>query len=1068
MWITKTSINQPVFATMVMVALVVLGVAAYQRLPVEQMPEVVSPAAMIIVNYPGASPEAIENDVIKPIENVVNTVNGIKVIRATARDGIGYISAEFRLDVDMAVAVQEVRDKIAQVRSGFPREVKDPQVSRQQGEGNQQPVVQLVVTSPTRSLRELSTLTDQVIVKRLQSAPGVASVGVDGSITRQVQVFIKPGALQAFGVGVDQVISAIQAANQDLPAGSIASHNQEQLVRVEGRIKDPQGFNNIIVATQGGAPVYLSQVAEVRDGEAEAVSLSRVDGRPALGLSVLKVQGSNIIEVGKGIDVALKELQSRLPEDVKIKLVESSAEGIKDSLDNVKHTIFEGALLTVFIVFLFLHSWRSTIITGLTLPISVIATFVVLHMFHFTINFMTLMALSLCIGLLIDDAIVVRENIVRHLGMGKSHLQAAREGTEEIGLAVMATTFAILAVFVPVAFMEGIIGRYFIQFGLTVAAAVLVSLFVSFTLDPMLSSLWRDPARNRFKYLPWLGRLLEALERRVEALHRVYGRVLTWALDRRRHRIWLPIFGLVHAARSRDWRQIGTISHRGIVLWLAAAVFFGSFLLLPFIGTEFVPQNDEGYISLRLNTPLGSSLEYTDAKTRQVEEALRAFPEIETMSTNVGTDDGKNYARINMRLTDAEKTHRRSQKDLEMLMRERAASVAGIELSVGWDKPIYVAILGPDASELTRISQEVMKRLASVKGIADLESSEKGANPTIAVRIKNELASDVGLTNARIGAALRPLIAGDVISHWLAPDGQNYDVIARLPREDRQVASNLGELVLTTTRLKADGTPNLVPLRQVADLVPTFSPQQIKRQNLQRRVALYAGAQGRPAGDVGSDVEKIIQSIELPPGYRFDVGGQQQEMNESFGAAVAALGIAVIFIYLILASQFGSFLQPVAIMVSLPLSLAGVFITLLITRTTLNLFSMIGFIMLMGLVTKNAILLVDFANQRLREGKSVSMALLDAGQVRLRPILMTTLAMIFGMLPMAIGAGKGGATQSPMGRAVIGGIVTSTLLTLVVVPVLYTYLHALGERTKRWWGVDAAHDEPAVESPSAP
>lgn len=1073
MWITKTSINQPVFATMVMVALLVLGVFAYNRLPVEQMPDVTVPVVFIQLEYPGAAPEAIENDLIKPIENVVNTVSGVKRIYGTAREGTGWLSIEFGLEVDVTAAAQEVRDKVADLQPSFPRDAKTPRVTRTQADENSSPVINLAVYSESRPMRELSTLAEQTIVKRLQSATGVGNVTTSGSVKRQIQVFLKPEQLRSYGIGVDEVIAAIQAANQDLPAGSIRRGATEQLVRIEGRIKEPAEFGRIIVATrgsavylqQGGVPIHLDQVAEIVDGEAEETSRARLNGKSSLSLNVFKVQGANVVETAKAVQVALADLKKRLPEDVKIVTVYSNAEWVEDSLEGVKETILEGGLLTVFIVFLFLHSWRSTIITGLTLPISVIATFIVVYAMGFTLNFLTLMALSLCIGLLIDDAIVVRENIVRHLNMGKSHIQAAREGTEEIGLAVMATTFAILAVFVPVAFMSGIIGKFFYQFGITVAVAVLVSLFVSFTLDPMLSAVWRDPPKDRFKYLPWLGRLMERIEHGVDWLHEVYGRTLDWALQTRRRRAWFPLFGLVHAARMLDWRQIGTISNRGIVLWTAAGIFFGSFFLVPMIGTEFFPEDDDGFTSLRINTPIGSSLEYTDAKTRQVEEALKAFPEIEIVDTQVGTEDGRNYARLNLKLTDILKTKRRPQQEIEKAIRERVAQIAGLEMSVGFNKPIFVSILGPDAARLTEISQQLMAKMAKIPGISDLESSEKGANPTVAVRVNRELASDLGLSNERIGRALRPLIAGDQISYWLGPDGQNYEVIARLPQGQRQVAGDLGELYLTSNRLDGKGLPLLVPLKQVAEFVETTSPEQIKRQDLERRISLYAGAEGRPAGDVGNDVKKLMKEMEsiLPPGYRFDVGGQQQDMEESFAAALAALGLAVIFIYIILASQFGSFLQPLAIMASLPLSLAGVFIALLVTGTTLNLFSIIGFIMLMGLVTKNAILLVDFTNQGLREGKALRQAQLDAGQVRLRPILMTTLAMIFGMLPMAIGAGLSGETNAAMGRAVIGGIITSSLLTLVVVPVLYTYLYALGQRAKRWFG--APPDEEGATLP---
>lgn len=1069
MWITKVSINQPVFATMVMLALVVLGVFSYRLLPVEQMPEVNPPQVFISVEYPGASPEAMENDVIKPIENVVNSVNGIKNIYSTAREGLAFINLDFRLDVDIISATQEVRDKVAQIRAGMPREVREPTISRASNDNSQQPVVSLVAFSTTRTLREVSTIVDQQIVKRLQNAYGVGNIVVSGSIERQVQIFLRPEQLQSYRVGVDQVIAAIQAANQDLPAGAISRGAQEQLVRVEGKIKDPAGFERIIVANQGGAPVYLHQVANVVDGEAEETSIARADGQRSVGLNIFKVQQANIVEVGKGVDEAIADLTRRLPEDIKIKTLWSDAKFIEGSLDRVKSTIVEGALLTILIVFLFLHSWRSTIITGLTLPISVIATFIALHAFGFTLNFLTLMALSLCIGLLIDDAIVVRENIVRHADMGKSHEAAAREGTQEIGLAVMATTFAILAVFIPVAFMSGVIGQFFFQFGITVAVAVLVSLFVSFTLDPMLSSIWADPKQGRFSRVPWLGKIMEKVEQAVEYAHHFYDRLLRWTLGERRY----AIPGLAQLVRrirgnGKPVPRWVSVSPRLLLLGLAAATFFGSFMLVPLIGTEFVPKGDQGMVMLRLNTPLGSSLEYTDAKIKDVESTLQQIKGVDAVVTTVGTEEGKNYARILLRLTDLEEQPRPSQQEIEKTVRERLARMAGIELTIQGNngQPVFISILGPDTRKLTVLSQELMAKLAKIPGIADLESSEKGANPTIAVRINNELASDMGLTTARIGNALRPLIAGDQISTWLGPDGQDYEVIVRLPKQRREIAADLGDLYVSSTRTEADGSPMLVPLRQVAEFVETGSPQQIKRLNLQRRISIYANAEGRASGDVGSDAEKIVKEMQLPQGYRFDVGGGQQEMKETFNAALASLGLAVIFIYLVLASQFGSFLQPVAIMMSLPLSLIGVLLALLVTGTTLNIFSIIGFIMLMGLVTKNAILLVDFTNQALRAGRSVREAILEAGQVRLRPILMTTMAMIFGMLPMAIGVGSGGEMLAPMGRAVIGGVITSTLLTLLIVPVLYTYLYGFTAKVKSALrGSSVAHAEQGTVVP---
>ncbi|MGZ8290231.1 MAG: efflux RND transporter permease subunit [Telluria sp.] len=1030
MWITKTSIRNPVFATMVMVALVVLGLFSYRGLGVESMPNVDLPFAWVEVQYPGASPEQVENDITRPLEDTINTVSGIKTIRSNSWEGRAGVQVEFQISTNMDKAMTDMRDKISRVRPSFPKEAREPFIIRAEGD-NQQAIVMLSLTSSARSLRDLSTLTEQVIAKRLQGVAGVGQVRVNGRTNRQVLVNLKPDALAAQSVGVDEVLRAIQATNANLPAGNISYGASERLVRIEGKIKDARGFNKIIVARRASGPVFLDQVAEVIDGEQEEQSISRVNGVRAITLEVTKIQDANVVEVGTGIKKAVENMQATMPADIKFGIIEDQSARVQSQLDNVKRTIMEGALLTMLIVFLFLRSWRSTVITGLTLPISVMASFIAMKYFGFTLNFLTLMALSLCIGLLIDDAIVVRENIVRHLGMGKSHMQAAYDGTNEIGLAVMATTFAIVAVFVPVAFMDGLIGRFFLQFGITVAVAVMVSLFVSFTLDPMLSSVWRDPVENRFKYVPWLGRIMEKVEHGIDRVHVWYGKTLEVALR---------------------WRKA--------TLALALSLFIGSLALFPLVGGEMFPETDNGFIQLSFKTPIGSSLDYTNSKVQQVEAALKEFKEIDSIITNVGAWDGRNTAQVNLKLTDHKKTKRRSQKEMEQVIRARLAPIAGITMSVGF-KPIFIAILGQDEAKLDDAARRLMEKMRNIKGVVDMEYSQEGANPATIVKINNELASDLGLSTQQIGAALRPFVAGDQISRWLAPDGQNYDINVQLPKSGRQKVADLADLSVASSKKDAEGNPIMVPLRQVVEFVPSTSPQVLKRQALERRVAVYAAIEGRPNGDVNSEVDKAMKSIELPEGVRFDVAGEAQQMQETLAGAATALGIAIIFIYLVLASQFGSFLQPIAIMVSLPLSLIGVLVALLVTGSTMNIFSVIGVVMLMGLVTKNAILLVDFTNHGQRNGKSQHDAILDAGQVRLRPILMTTLAMIFGMLPMAIGMGDGGESQAPMGRAVIGGVITSTLLTLVVVPVAYTYLDNLGKKAARWF--KGAHDEEVGE-----
>ncbi|MCA3003076.1 MAG: efflux RND transporter permease subunit [Burkholderiales bacterium] len=1020
MWMTKVSINNPVFATMVMAALMVLGLFSYKRLAVDQLPDVSMPIAVISTPYPGASAEAVEQDVVRPIEQAVNTINGVKTIRSSSQIGFGWVVVEFQLNIDPRVAIQDVRDKVAEARRGFNRDVGEPTVSRASMDDDQ-PLVYLSMRSDSRSLRELSDLADQLVVKRLQGAPGVGNIVVSGDVGRELAVNLRPEKMAALGVGVNEVIAAIRAENQNISAGALVSDVTERVVRVSGKIRRAEDFARIIVARRGGAggattAITLGQVADVSDSQREETSFSTDSGKRAISIQIRKTRGANTIDMADGVKKQVTELKKSLPADIKLDITFDRSKFIKDGVDNVKTTILEGAVLTVLIVFFFLHSWRSTVITGLTLPISIFATFIVLYAMGFTINFMTLMAMSLSIGILIDDAIVVRENIVRHLAMGKSHMQAALEATNEIGLAVMATTFTIVAVFLPVAFMGGIIGKFFLQFGVTVVVAVMVSLFVSFTLDPMLSSIWHDPKSRWMEKQP-IKWLLDRQESLMDGLHQRYDVWLRWSLI-----------------------------HRKTTLGIAALTFVGSFFLYPFIGSEFVPEEDDNWTSVQIQTPIGSSLAYTSTKAEQVETALRDFPEIKRISKTVN----KNNAWFELQLVDKE-ARKLSQKQLDDMIRKRLNRIAGLEINIGFNPPIQVYVMGPDIKELDRISQEVMNKMKAIKGIVDVDSSFKPTNPSLDVVVNRELASDLGVSMNEIGITARALIAGEPVGQWEGPDGENHQVMVRLPRSERTSISDLDKIFVRANGTNADGTARMVPLRQVADFQPSVSERRIDRRNLQRQIRIMAGVtSGVSVGDAAQEVKKITDATALPPGYRFQLGGSSQDMQESLGFAAAALALGVIFIYFILASQFGSFLQPIAIMASLPLSLIGVFLALMLFGSTLNLFSVIGFIMLMGLVTKNAILLVDFTNQGIREGKDRIEAILAAGQVRLRPILMTTTAMIFGMLPLALAFGAGSEQQSPMAHAVIGGIITSTIMTLVVVPVLFTYMDALGHRASRW------------------
>jgi hydrophobic/amphiphilic exporter-1 (mainly G- bacteria), HAE1 family len=1038
MWFTRVSIAHPVFATMMMAAFVVLGLFSYNKLSVEQFPDVAFPVVVVATEYPGASPEVVETEVTRRIEEQVNTISGVYELISRSYESNSVVIIRFDLTIDPAKAAQDVREKIALVRPILRKEVKEPLVTRINPDD--QPVVSVAVQSPQRSARELTSLAEQVIKRRLENARGVGRITVVGGVKREIQIVLRPAEMEAMRIGVDQVLNALRADNQELPAGALSSKEREQVVSIRARLRSPEDFNRIVVARRGGQQVLLNQVAQIVDGEEEQENAALVNGKRAIVLDVVKSQGENTIAVVDGIRRIAEELKAKgaLPADVELKVIRDASTPIRNSVASVKRNIIEGALLTVVIVFLFLSSWRSTVITGLTLPISLIGTFLVMYAMGFSINMVTLLALSICVGLLIDDAIVVRENIVRHQAMGTPHREAALIGTAEIGLAVMATTLTIVAVFLPIGFMGGIIGRFFKQFGVTVAFAVLLSMFVSFTLDPMLSAVWRDPDANGARGNGPIAKLLRGFQKMVGWFETRYVRLLGWSL--------------------RTWRT------RAITVGIALLSLLACIPIIRVVGTEFVPQADNNELYMQIYTPVGSSLEFTQSRVLLVEAALREFPGvIETYATiNTGTVQGKNYATVFAKLVPRGQRPL-SVQQLRRPVRERISSIGGVTItdlgtlaSVGSGKPVQVSIQGPDRQQLEGFASQVMQiierinqqmridlKLAAGQGLVDIDTSSKPSKPTIDIEINRALAADLGINVAQVSAAIRPMLAGESASSWRGPDDENYDVKVRLPRTARDSLADLERLSLSASVLDTDGAPRMVALRQIASLTPSTGPTQINRKDLTREIMVSANTDGVAAGTAGTRLQAELAKIELPPGYRFVTGGATRDMIESAGFAAQALLLGVVFIYMILASQFGRFVQPFAIMASLPLSLIGVVVALLITRSTLNMFSMIGFIMLMGLVTKNAILLVDYANHCRERGMERSQALLEAASVRLRPILMTTLAMVFGMIPLALGIGEGSEQRAPMAHAVIGGVLASTLLTLVVVPVLYSLLDDL-------------------------
>jgi HAE1 family hydrophobic/amphiphilic exporter-1 len=1039
---------------MMMLMLVVLGAFSIQNLKVDQFPNIDIPVVVITTEYPGASPEVVESEVSKKIEEGVNAVAGISAVTSRSYENFSVVILEFQLTIDGRQAAIDVREKVASIKPNLRAEVKEPRVQRFDPSSK---AVWSVAVLPQKNANgtsmnavELTNWADQTFKKRLENVRGVGAVSVVGGTKREINLYLNPQAMESLGISADQIVAAVKGENQDLPVGAIRNLAQERTVQIEARMKTPADFENIIITRKGGAAIKLGQVARISDGAPELESVALYNGERTLLLSVQKSQDENTIAVVDGLNQTLRDMQTQLKatgnDGIRLEPVADTSRPIRVGVANVRATLIEGALLTILIVFLFLNSWRSTVITGLTLPISLIATFLFMNLFGFTINMITLMALSLCVGLLIDDAIVVRENIVRHVQMGKSPYEASMEGTKEIGLAVLATTLSIVAVFLPIGFMGGIIGKFFHQFGITIVAAVLVSMFVSFTLDPMLSSIWHDPAIDQHgkPKVPLTAQNSTLMER---LYGNSIGRVTGW-FDRAT--TWLE-----HQYQDAlRW----SLAHKAITLWAAIAIFVGSVMMVPLLGTEFVPKADFSETSISFHTPVGSSLENTQAKVKQVEGIVREFPEVRyTLSTvNAGSASGKIYASMYVRLVDR-KDRKNSVDHMSALLRDRLTQVAGITVThvglldaVGGNKQVEFSLTGADQRELERLAKLALEKVRNVKGLVDLDSSMKANKPTIDVEIKRDAATDAGLSTAQIGAQLRTLVAGQTVGNWRAQNDQTYDVNVRLAPDNRRTTADLERLPFMVG-VNADGSARVVRLNQVASVVESTGANQINRRDLQREVAITANVYGAAAGEVSAGIKAELETINFPPGYSYQFSGSTKNMTESFGYAISALLMAIIFIYMVLASQFKSFIQPIALMSSLPLTLIGVVAALMMFRSTLSMFSIIGVIMLMGLVTKNAILLVDFAIRSRELGMERAEALLHAAKVRLRPILMTTLAMIFGMVPLAFALSEGAEQRAPMGQAVIGGVITSSILTLVVVPVIYCYLDDLATWAKAKW-----------------
>ncbi|SMD09105.1 efflux RND transporter permease subunit [Sporomusa malonica] len=1006
MILTSVSLKRPVFATVTILALITLGLVSYLSLNIDEWPDLEFPFVTVKVEYKGASPEQVDSKITQKVEEAISSVSGVKHITSSAREGVSITTIEFTLETLAATAAQDVRDKLGRIRGDLPQDADEPVIMR--FDPAESPIVSVAVTG-NMSIREMTNLVDDVIKRRLETINGVGSIEVTGKLERQIHIDLEKDKLAAYGLTIPEIVESLKAENLEVPGGKLTKGEREISMRTMGNLPTPAEFLNAPLARREGIQLYVGHVATVKDVTEEPVEITKVNGKPAVGLDVMKQSGTNTVKVANDITKAVGALRKDMPPGVELTIVRDTSVTVKESVGDVLFNLVLGGALAVVIVFVFLGNWRSTVISAIAIPASIIATFFTMKLLGFSINTMSLLALSLAVGLLIDDAIVVIENIVRHMEMGKSKYQAALEGTSEIGLAVTATTLTLVAVFVPVGMMTGIVGQFFKQFGITVAFAVLVSLFIAFTLTPMLAANYLEVAHGQQQNL--LGRALMWWNTRFDRVTGSYGGFLKMALG-----------------------------HRWKVVAAAVALFIGSLAITPLLGSSFVGRTDNGEFMIKADVEPGTSVAGSGTLADRMAAELKTLPEVVLVYSSADVDTIDMF----VKLTD-KRDRKRGMSAILTDVRAKLNAIPGVKVSIlqkaglKEEKPVALVIRGESLDVLDGIAEEAQKIMENTKGAVDVVSTYKPGKPDLQIDVKRDRAADLGVSTGNIADTLRTMFNGLTVSQYKDGDDR-YDVQVRLKEDNRATLDDLSGIFLSSKYKDKNDKTVMVPLSQVTETVYATSPSQINRYDRQREIRLTANLEGTSLGEFNKAFFAEIKKIELPPGYTAGAVGESERMGETFTSMVMALFLAVAFIFFVLAAQFESYMDPFAIMLSLPLAIIGAILGLLVMRSDLSIMSMIGIVMLMGLVTKNAILLIDFAKQRQGEGADRDTALVDAAVIRMRPIMMTTAAMIFGMLPLAVGIGPGAEARAPMAHAIIGGLVTSTILTLVVVPVVYSLI----------------------------
>jgi HAE1 family hydrophobic/amphiphilic exporter-1 len=1021
MKVADVSINRPVFAIMMSLALVTLGIFSYRTLGVDLMPKTDQPNVNVQVSLPGASAEEVESTLSKPVEESVNTINGIDELRTNSNQGGMNANITFNLERNMDSAIQDVRDKMSQTQGRFPRDTQPARVTKY--DPDSQPILTLAI-SGSRDPKELTEIVDKRIKQVIETVNNVGGIEFNGGRRRQIQLFLDGDRLTAYGLTADQVRNAIERQNIEIPGGNFIAGPAEIALRTMGRLTNVTDFSRIILSQQNGSVITFGDIGRVYDAVQEIRQIARVDGQPSVSLEIRKQSGSNTVAVVDAVMAKLDGIKPTLPADIGIATRRDQSLFIRRSIEDIQHHLILGSLLAAIVVFIFLRNFRSTIIAATAIPVSLIATFTVMKIFGFTLNNMTLLALSLATGIVIDDAIVVLENVFRFVEeKGVTPQQAAAQATNEIGLAVMATTLSLVVIFLPVVFITGQLGQYLFSFGVVSAAAILFSMFVSFTLTPALCSLWlrsSDAGHTGSKDRGFYA-----------AMDRVYGHMLHWSLR-----------------------------HRFVMLLLAVVVTASAAILYPRIGQELVPDDDQGEFNVSINLPRGTSLDRTLEYTKDIEDLVRKLPEVQTVFTSIQPNNANYF--VGMTPLESRKI---SQQNL--IRRTRALLVGryrgpGVRINVsgGTDlsgassagggnnngggnysqgNRLQMSLQGPDIEVLQTYVTQLLDKIRTIPGVVDVNSNYEATQQELRVIVDRVRAADLGVQIDTLANNIRTLVGGQVLDTQFKQGDEQYEVLLRLDEQFRNDPTRLGSLLIPSA------TQRVVKLSDVAQLKLDYGPNNIQRYNRQRNIQMNAGLDGLPLGDAVAAVREKVAELNLKPGYALVFSGSAKQLAQASNDFGIAVLLAVVFIYMVLASQFNSFVHPLTIMVSLPLSLPAGLLILMLFGLTINVYSAIGMLMLFGIVKKNSILQVDYTNTLRDNGMERHEALVTASHVRLRPILMTTISIVAGMLPIAFGRGAGAGSRASMAITIIGGQMVCLLLTLLVTPVVYSYFDDLRE-----------------------